>query len=147
MGGLCSSSLSIEPKLENLNNFNPGTYKFRENVDQEDPGIKLRLKILEDVDFSFPQKTIFLLFAPPAFPLEEMANYVSKKVKIPVIVPTESIDVLASLQSPNYVKGGVFFDYPHAPKEITAIENAFPHADLVAIFFNLDSPVSRVDLY
>jgi hypothetical protein len=45
----------------------------------------LRLRILDDAPIEFEKRTIILLFAPPDYGIESLAQFVSQKVNLPIL--------------------------------------------------------------
>lgn len=65
--------LSFSKRILNLNN---------EKLENEK---LLRLRILDDIQINFHKITIIMLFSPPEFPIDDIAQFISKKVQLPVI--------------------------------------------------------------
>lgn len=45
----------------------------------------LRLRILDDIKIHFGKSTIIMLFGPPEFPVDDIAEYLSNRVDLPVV--------------------------------------------------------------
>jgi hypothetical protein len=119
---------------------------------------RLRLKILQGVSLKFREPTIIILYAPPEFQIQEVGDFISRKVELPLLdldsLAIRKLDESKGQDSENLQcafeyrvldsdcrKGFVLLGYPETPKQLRNLRDRLPTFVTVPLFIDLDSDV------
>lgn len=122
---------------------------------------QLRMKILQDISLTFPEPTIIILYAPPEFQIQEVGDFISQKVHLPLLdldslalrnvnesnnQDSENLECAfeSRILDPDCLKGFVVLGYPETPKQLRSLRTNLPSFVTVPIFIDLDSEVTLV---
>ena len=122
---------------------------------------QLRMNILQDISLTFPEPTIIILYAPPEFQIQEVGDFISQKVSLPLLdldsLALRNVNESKSQESENLEcafesrildsdcrKGFVVLGYPETPKQLRSLRTKLPSFTTVPIFIDLDSEVTPV---
>lgn len=127
---------------------------------KEDKDRLLRLRILDDISINFDKLTIIMFFSPPEFPIDEIAEFTSQKVNLPVvkISPPPPVGSNKSAQMQAYEisvmgevenrllqadcqNGCILLNFPQSPKQYSFLSQLNSTAEHIPIFFDIDSQV------
>lgn len=130
----------------------------------------LRLRILDDIKINFGKVTIIMLFAPPEFPIDDIAEYLSKKVDLPIIKVSnisneqEKVGIYGIEENEQHFKmvqiheetmmkyvekrlseqecqnGCILLNFPQSPKQYSFLCQ-LNTAEHIPLFFDIDSQV------
>jgi hypothetical protein len=131
----------------------------------------LRLRILDDALIEFHKPTIILLFAPPDYGIEDLAEFLSQKTNLPILRAPDlsslgppsgnsshsfnfadrleftvgDVQIMNELEiqlsQEKYVRGCILYDYPTSPKHYRFLSEVM-NAQHIPFFFEIDPPVS-----
>jgi hypothetical protein len=127
----------------------------------------LRLRILDDILIRFTKPTLVILFAPPEFGIEELAQFLSSKLDLPILkLPnfqsnlslekrnlnlTEreqadqmDLDLMTEVQDQlsRFTRGCIMYDYPSSMKHYRYLCQVNDY-EQIPIFFEIDPHVVR----
>lgn len=98
-------STELESSLQKNHSSCNRIHHMKRTMVDEDRG--LRLKILDDISIHFLQPVLILLFAPPDYGIESIAQYISHRVNLPIL----KAPILSELSPTTIQSFQTSFDY------------------------------------